>query len=233
MSVSLPACVSVRLCVEMCAGCSPSQGYSIPSHSLPLFTVSVSRALFRALAALISSGPFPASSPHFPLLGLALPVSLVSSPFHLSGLRPLAGEPSASVPGPSFAPLLCFLPSLLPVPPCWLVLDAVSLFLPRTLLPPPDPRSGPLWPAQSSSRVSQAPLLPLPLTPFTVHHCSPRSPRPPLSSSWALISAQMFFPCPVCPPLLFMTTCFPLSCVPESEFPSPIRGALFLRPPIL
>lgn len=220
VSVCLPACMSARICVEMCAGCSPSPGLSIPSHSLPLF---------RAPAALISSGPFPASSPHFPLLGLALPGSLVSSPSHPSGLRPLAGEPSASVPGPSFCSAPALPPSLLPALPAgWFLMLSLSSSHALSSLPqvPAQALCGLLSPLQGSVRHPSTPSH----VPPSLFIIALPPPRPPLSSSWALISAQIFFLCPVCPPLLFMTTCFPFSCVLESGFPSPARGSLVSEP---
>lgn len=187
MSVSLPACVSVRLCVEMCAGCSPSQGYSIPSHSLPLFTVSMSRALFRALAALISSGPFPASSPHFPLLGLALPVSLVSSPFHLSGLRPLAGEPSASVPAPALLRSCASSPPCCPsLPAGWFLMLSLSSSHARSSRPqiPAQALCGLLSPLQGSARHPSSPSH-LPPSLFIIAlPALPGLPSPPLGLSF-------------------------------------------------
>lgn len=125
----------------------------IPPHPKSLLQISVSRALFQAPGALICSCPFPHLLPQPPPLGLALPVP--ESPALSIWLdRDFKSWSFLLLPVPQ-----SLLPSCAPPPPLlagWLVLDAVSLFLPRMHLLPPlaDPQLRPLWPDQSSPGLS-------------------------------------------------------------------------------
>ena len=145
----------------------PAPGPSSFLHTPPPpFPFSVSRALFRTPAALLCSWPFAASSPRFRPLGLAL------QPFP-SAWPEISGCPAflPLSPASAFAPS-CALPSSLPFPLCWLVVDAVSLFLPRTLLLPlPDPQLRLSGQDKSSAWVSRLPFSVL--TPFPTHHFCP------------------------------------------------------------
>lgn len=155
----------------------------------------------------------------------------LSSPFHLSGLRFLVARPFCLCPLPRPLHPSCALPSSMPFPLCWLVLDAVSLFLPRTLLLPlPDPQLRLSGQDESSAWVSRLPFSVL--TPFPTHHFCPF-----LLCLLSLLlldstSMQISFCAP--PPLLFTTTCFPFFSVLTVCFPFSSPGeTLFLRSPIL
>ena len=169
MCVCVCVCVCARTYIEMCAfpRMLPAPGPSSFLHTPPPpFPFSVSRALFRTPAALLCSWPFAASSPRFRPLGLAL------QPFP-SAWPEISGCPAflPLSPASAFAPS-CALPSSLPFPLCWLVLDAVSLFLPRTLLLPlPDPQLRLSGQDKSSAWVSRLPFSVL--TPFPTHHFCP------------------------------------------------------------
>lgn len=183
-------------------GCSPSLG---PFHSFTLPTsVFVSKVCSELLLSSFALVPSLLPHPlHFQPLDLALPVPLVSSLVLLSGLRLLVVGSFCLCPLP--LPLVCSCapspPHCLSLPAGWLVLDVVSLFLPRTLLPLPDRSSGPLWPDQSYSSVSQ--LTPSPTYPLCCLSL-PSSHASPLLSSWTLTSTQIFFLYPVCPPHYYL-----------------------------
>lgn len=141
-------CLSATCCVRMLRHLHPPGG---PLHQggpssflhtpnlrlLPVF--SVSRALFQAPAALICSCPFPPPPPPPPLGLLSLSLSLQpfpsvwpeTSPRRRGAFLPLPLPQSllsscSSSPSTAFSFLLAG----------WLVLDAVSLFLPRISFPP-------------------------------------------------------------------------------------------------
>lgn len=117
--------------------CPQCRGALTPSQPQPPLQFSLSRALFQAPGALVCPCPFPHLLPQPPPLGLALPVPE-------SQLFPSGWTETGRL-GP-FCLFLCpaFAPSRAPhLPAGWLVLDAVSLFLPR-MYPPPSliPSSG-------------------------------------------------------------------------------------------
>lgn len=154
--------------------------------------------------------PLPASGP-------GSPCPQVSSPFHLSGRRlPVVG-PFCFGRAPASAPLLPAFPS------CWLagwllLLDAFSLFLPRTPAPSPSPSSGP---PSCSVLLPGLPALPL---------CYPSLVLPSLRSSHPSLSSfpHRAFPLrvPPVPPLIACHHLFPSPSPPPlgSHYVSHLRS---------
>jgi hypothetical protein len=193
---------------KKCPQCQGAARHSsTPPAPASVFCVQSSVPSFWCPHLLLSLSPSP---PPTSASGPGSACSRVSSSFHLAGLRLQVLVLSASSCAPVFAPLLCTPPPRWLAGAGWLVLDAVSLFLPRMHLLPPltDPQLRPLWPDQSSSGFCQS-VLPV---------C------PPCLSSSSLFLSQF----PVC----LLSFCFLRASPPSTPFPG-IPASLLYMPTCL